>query len=541
MSTAVCIVGSVLLAAAAAAQPGGEVTVLAVSGDPVPGSTENFHGFLSPVINNNDDVVFWYRTGSGSEEGYSLYSNGSLSVPIRSGDTLGNGDSFQDFRSLNSGGGAGQHFASLTDSGTIVCKSSVLEMSTGTSYVALLRVNGGSPEVVAREGQTLPDGSGDLDGSFENARVNQAGEVAFIAFLANVVPPRTQPAAILVQADGTLTPVILSWSNGSANRVVGPRDLALSDSGKVATSIFEVTAGVSETKAVLWDSGSLTTLAYAGVPTPGIGTIGGIGGSEGQFIIDEQGTASFFVTLPFEPFDMNSAILSADSMSMSTLVREGVDVPSNADQNDLQSLGNSITNNRSGSVAFATRSSVYLSRPSGLQLIAQDGDSVLGGAGQLALGINHLALNNNDHLAFLSDIRSKGGGIIGESIFFFSDSLGFVELLTRGDPLLGSTISDLGFVSENVSGEESNGLSDTGLVAFSFSLTDGRTGIAVIDPFTQPCLADVNGDGSVTPTDFTAWINAFNNSLPECDQNGDGSCTATDFTAWIANFNAGCP
>jgi len=56
-----------------------------------------------------------------------------------------------------------------------------------------------------------------------------------------------------------------------------------------------------------------------------------------------------------------------------------------------------------------------------------------------------------------------------------------------------------------------------------------------------PCLADVNGDGMVTPTDFTAWINAFNNQLPECDQNSDGSCTPTDFTAWIANFNAGCP
>jgi len=57
----------------------------------------------------------------------------------------------------------------------------------------------------------------------------------------------------------------------------------------------------------------------------------------------------------------------------------------------------------------------------------------------------------------------------------------------------------------------------------------------------QPrCPADVNNDGSLTPTDFTAWINAFNNNLPECDQNGDGSCTPTDFTAWIANFNAGC-
>lgn len=56
----------------------------------------------------------------------------------------------------------------------------------------------------------------------------------------------------------------------------------------------------------------------------------------------------------------------------------------------------------------------------------------------------------------------------------------------------------------------------------------------------QPCLADVNGDGAVTPADFTAWINAYNSNLPECDQNGDGVCSPSDFTAWITNFNAGC-
>jgi len=42
-----------------------------------------------------------------------------------------------------------------------------------------------------------------------------------------------------------------------------------------------------------------------------------------------------------------------------------------------------------------------------------------------------------------------------------------------------------------------------------------------------PCLPDVNGDGVLTPTDFTAWINAFNNTLPKCDQNGDGNCDPT--------------
>ncbi len=55
------------------------------------------------------------------------------------------------------------------------------------------------------------------------------------------------------------------------------------------------------------------------------------------------------------------------------------------------------------------------------------------------------------------------------------------------------------------------------------------------------CLADTNGDGLLTPADFTAWIAAFNANSPACDQNGDGLCTPGDFAAWIANYNAGCP
>jgi len=77
-------------------------------------------------------------------------------------------------------------------------------------------------------------------------------------------------------------------------------------------------------------------------------------------------------------------------------------------------------------------------------------------------------------------------------------------------------------------------------IRFESLLSNDANNNGTPDDCDPPCLADVNGDGMVTPTDFTAWINAFNNNLPECDQNGDGNCTPADFTAWIANFNAGC-
>ncbi|RNC82121.1 MAG: hypothetical protein ED559_10165 [Phycisphaera sp.] len=53
-----------------------------------------------------------------------------------------------------------------------------------------------------------------------------------------------------------------------------------------------------------------------------------------------------------------------------------------------------------------------------------------------------------------------------------------------------------------------------------------------------PC-ADQNGDGMITPTDFTAWIANFNANNPDADVNRDGSVTPTDFTAWINAFNNG--
>lgn len=56
----------------------------------------------------------------------------------------------------------------------------------------------------------------------------------------------------------------------------------------------------------------------------------------------------------------------------------------------------------------------------------------------------------------------------------------------------------------------------------------------------EPCAADTNGDGSLTPGDFNAWVLAYNAGLPACDQNGDGQCAQNDFNAWVLSFNTGC-
>jgi hypothetical protein len=54
------------------------------------------------------------------------------------------------------------------------------------------------------------------------------------------------------------------------------------------------------------------------------------------------------------------------------------------------------------------------------------------------------------------------------------------------------------------------------------------------------CFADVNADGDLQPSDFKAWIDAFNALDPAADQNRDGQVQPNDFAAWIRNYNEGC-
>ncbi len=82
------------------------------------------------------------------------------------------------------------------------------------------------------------------------------------------------------------------------------------------------------------------------------------------------------------------------------------------------------------------------------------------------------------------------------------------------------------------------GIADDGTITGRGLLNGQITGF--VATLLDDCLADTNGDGQLDGSDFSAWINAFNNQLPACDQNQDGSCTPGDFSAWINNYNAGC-
>lgn len=132
------------------------------------------------------------------------------------------------------------------------------------------------------------------------------------------------------------------------------------------------------------------------------------------------------------------------------------------------------------------------------------------------------------------------GVVVGEALssngwlaYAWTADEGFIDLQSlvagSGYQLSSATrINSRGEISGNAARVTSPFIPNTGYI------------LAASDLGGSDCLPDTNGDGDLTPADFTAWIDAFNNSLPACDQNGDDSCDPSDFSAWINNFNAGC-
>jgi len=138
-------------------------------------------------------------------------------------------------------------------------------------------------------------------------------------------------------------------------------------------------------------------------------------------------------------------------------------------------------------------------------------------------------------------------------LFYYENGpWGGIEVIVEGTNRGSAVVSD-SFVISDLGGRDSVTHTRVELSGASFDTVriysknpDGSESVfaTVMDNMTfdapSNCLADVNGDGAVTPADFTAWVAAFNAQSAGCDQNGDGSCTPADFTAWVANFNAGC-
>jgi hypothetical protein len=541
----------------ALSQPDGSFVQIVTEGDTLPGGAGTVLQVFDGILNNSGDVAFAFRSMNGSTayQGLALWSDGTIEIRELSGTSVGpSGESWQSFsrRPLN-----------LTDDGAILFTGSLDTgpLNQGVVTGIGLSTPGNGPATICYENQPLPDGNGIFDGAgLQIARMNQAREIGVLFVIDDATLPRTDTPGLFLWSDGALSFAHepRSESNGDEQRSV--IDFVINDQGVLAFAFPRRVGSVFESPFVIRDNGANTVLITAFDPAPGItgATFGGLTNAYGKFRINNARETAFHTTISGSGIDsfINSALwLAPPPTSPIALVAQEGDAVSGgtATIGDLQVISGNFALNDNGVTAFGVSvNGVYYSHDSSTQLVAEAGDSPPRGDGILGLqgsptggtpipgnaGPGWLALNNSNQVAFLTNIAGSTSG--DDAICLYHPDNGLTIPVRTGDTLFGSAVGNLWFQVDSITGEEGTGFNDSGEIAFRYSLLGGTTGLALWQPDPAPCTADVNGDGALTPTDFTAWINAFNNSLPECDQNGDGSCTPTDFTAWIANFNAGC-
>jgi hypothetical protein len=83
-----------------------------------------------------------------------------------------------------------------------------------------------------------------------------------------------------------------------------------------------------------------------------------------------------------------------------------------------------------------------------------------------------------------------------------------------------------------------NVVSDAGELGLALQFTDGSHAVVSVD--LTPCLADFNGDGTLSTLDVLAFLNAWVARDPKADVTGDGLINTLDVLWFLNLYSAGC-
>lgn len=409
---------------------------------------------------------------------------GGLTLIARSGQVLPGGS--QDLENLFN---AGSTVPSLDAMGNVFFNAEVGPVGASNILDGLLRYDGStgllSPVVV--DGDPAPDGFGQMYVTLLNRlAINTLGEVAFYAEILGATGGFGNGDGLLRRGSGAVTQIARTAQpmpgGGSIDGVSWP---TLNDAGQVAFYATITGAPASAAGIFLGDGGPITKIARTGDgPVPGwiIRSFDPVGGLP----INNSGWVAFRAQIDGTgPFD---TVFRGNGTSTVLIAFAGQPVPGST--GTLRSMDRNVAINNQGQVAFiagitdgSVVSGIFRGDGTTLTTIAREGDLVPGTAAGFFSDFRNdpFAINDRGELAFIANFQL--GCCFQDGLFFYSDGGGLKRVVTAGEVLAGSTVTDFAFVGTS-SGEvraKSTGLDDDGRVAFRFSLADGRRGIAAYD------------------------------------------------------------
>lgn len=449
------------------------IEAILMTGDALPGGGPGTYDAVQPpVLNDRGEAAIRARlrdTGAPGDSG--LFRGGVRGVTqiARFGDVLpGETEPVMGFRT-----------ALINNQGQIVSEGGTNGPQDNRIY---LFDDEAGAQIVARLGDPPPVGGGAYV-DFGAPYLNQAGQVAFSVSFVRFGNPNQ--GVYVGDADG-LTEV----RRGGINR-----SPALADSGAIVFSAL-----VNGETLFYYDGHELSEVVRSGDMVPGgAATFGGTFpmasvNSAGQFAISPriipEGGGTTAGALFF--YDTDAGFI--DALPLGSPAPDG--------NGALSDIGRPTLND-AGQMAFSAslqetligagddRGAYILSGPGGeLTQIAREFERPPNQDGVFHT-FTGVAINNLGHAAFEATLRATSAGSVN-ALYFYAPQAGLLEILREGDPLLGSTVVDFGFVAgpfdtfDGVPGNVGNGFNNHDQIAFSVRLADGRQGVAITSVVPEP-------------------------------------------------------
>lgn len=462
----------------------------------------------------------------------------------------------------------------INDLGDVVFAAGLNDTPMGAGDdAAIYRWKSNALGLVARQGQSAPDGNGTVDG-WTSISFNAAGEVAFLGTLAGAVGLdagegifRSSPAAALAQVTrgGQAAPDALNTLNDFYPYVT------MADNGQVVygSTLRRISDGGPGGSAVFRSNGGpITEIAHQGQQISVDGEIMTIGAMTNSRPRGNASGQAYFGT----GLSGNIGLFRGDGQSLSPLVITNVTPV--IDHDAIITSPFWATLNNAGEIGFrgllrgaGDFSSLFVASDDGVRVVMRGGQPLPDGLGN----IDHfwwtndhvLSLNDNRQLAFEALLTNLPGGQSDRDAILFGDGESLTEVVRVGvaapdhdgefaDFFLVEVINDLDHVafmagvSNTMSGQFERGLfisSGAGIVqvARSGQLIDGvamdaigfRHGVEQargLNNFDQLAFRATLTDGRQLILRYTPGP-----TLPG-DYDLDGDVDPHDYLVWLADF-----
>ena len=382
-----------------------------------------------------------------------------------------------EFTSLYSGADGLSGFAipAINDAGVVTFGASL------NNRRAIFSGNGSALTTIAAEGDTFDNTTFAELGRFPS--INDCGTVVFEARLATEVQG-------VYTGNGGVQSIVADTSGPIRPNLVN--DFGVANINNFGTVVFA-----------------------AGLDEGGSGTFAGANGSITQLLSSAASSASVNDSGTIA-YDINGDLFTQQGDTVTNLT---------ANEPRFTSLFSADIND-SGATAFA----FFRGGVSGIAIANSEGVNIVGdNSGDFAsLGLAP-AINDSGDIAFLGNLDGTQGLFVG------GDPVND-RVILEGDPLFGSTLSDIQFFR--------NGFNNRGQIAFRYSLANGLAGIAVATAVPQPgagvlqvglCPGDLDFNGVVDFGDIAPFIAILLSGIyeREADFDFDGAVTFQDIPLFI--------